>query len=266
MKLFVRIIFLCTLLSLSSSALSSSASLSAGNKDGIEVKRERVFTGKSLYGFMNGGADLYLEYGVEKLTTRELVYLGEEYTLDIYEMPTPEDAFGIYSIHVFKCIQADVNNKINCLSSYQLQTVVGNCYVSLVFISGSEKAKTNANELILQYTSDIEGEKIVFPEQISISGAYSGVLKFLRGSISLSGAQFSLSTLLQGVPFTGVWLVPTEKEDENRALILFENTETMTSIREKIDSSDIIDSAETWLFIRCKEPKKPTNNSSPFGF
>ena len=261
MKLFVRIIFLCTLLS-----LSSSASLSAGNKDGIEVKRERVFTGKGLYGFMNGGADLYLEYGVEKLTTRELVYQGEEYTLDIYEMPTPEDAFGIYSIHVFKCIQADLNDEINCLSTYQLQTVVGNCYVSLVFISGSEKAKTNANKLLLQYTSDIEGEKIVFPEQIPVSGTYSGVLKFLRGPISLSSAQFSLSTLLQGVSFKGVWLSPTEKEEENQALILFENTETMISFREKIAPSDIINSAEAWLFIKRKEPKKPANNSSPFGF
>ena len=257
MKLFIRIIFLCILFPLT---------LSAGNNDNITVKRERVFTGKGLYGFMNGGADLYLEYGVKKLTTRELVYQDEEYTLDIYEMPTPEDAFGIYSVHVFKCIQTDINSEINCLSSYQLQKVVGNCYVSLVFISGSEKARTNANELLLQYTSDIEGEKVVFPKQIAVSEVYSGVLKFLRGPISLSGAQFSLSTLLQGVPFTGVWLVPTEKEDENQALILFENAETMISVREKLAPSDIINSAEAWLFIKCKEPKKPTNNSSPFGF
>lgn len=60
-----------------------------------EIKRERIFTGTGLYGFMNGGADQFLEYGVSKLTTRDIVYKGNEYTVDIYEMPTPEDAFGI---------------------------------------------------------------------------------------------------------------------------------------------------------------------------
>ena len=68
-----------------------------------EVKRERVFTGTGLYGFMNGGADQFLEYGVSKLVTRDVVYKGNEYTIDIYDMPTAEDAFGIYSLHIFKC-------------------------------------------------------------------------------------------------------------------------------------------------------------------
>ena len=261
MKLFIRIIFLSVLFT-----FILSTSLSAGNNDDIEVKRERVFVEKGLYGFMNGGADLYLEYGVKKLTTRDLVYKEEEYTLDIYEMPTPEDAFGIYSVHIFKCIEADVNDEINCLSTYQLQKVVGNCYVSLVFTSGSEKARTNANELILRYTSGIEGGKIVFPEQISTSGAYSGVLKFLRGPISLSGAQFSLSTLLQGISYKEAWLSPSEKGEENQALIFFEDAETMVSVREKIAPSDVINSADTWLFLRCRELKNPTNNSNPFGF
>ena len=58
----------------------------------VEVKRERVFTGEGLYGYMNGGADLYLEYGVYKLTARDLIYKGEEYMLEIYELPSPEDA------------------------------------------------------------------------------------------------------------------------------------------------------------------------------
>ena len=55
---------------------------------------------------MNGGADQFLEYGVSKLVTRDVVYKGNEYTIDIYDMPTPEDAFGIYSLHIFKCSRA----------------------------------------------------------------------------------------------------------------------------------------------------------------
>lgn len=42
----------------------------------VEVKREREFTGSGLYGFMNGGAEQFLEYGVSKLVARDVVYEG----------------------------------------------------------------------------------------------------------------------------------------------------------------------------------------------
>ena len=243
----------------------------AGNnvsEDDISVKRERVFTGTGLYGFMNGGADLFLEYGVRKLVTRDLIFLDTEYTLDIYEMPTPEDAFGIYSVHIFRCLQADSDDCINCLSTYQLQTVVSNYYISLVFTKGSEKARTNAKVLLQYYTTDIKGDNIIFPEQIktSIQLPYSGVLKFLRGPISISGAQLSLANMLKGVSVDGVWFFPSDKEGENRALIIFNDAETTNSFREKTEQNDIVDSSDTWLHIRCRELKKTTEDYGPFGF
>jgi hypothetical protein len=36
-------------------------------QDSISVKRERFFNGAALYGFMNGGSDLFLEYGFNEL-------------------------------------------------------------------------------------------------------------------------------------------------------------------------------------------------------
>ena len=118
------------------------------NAQEISVKRERVFTGTGLYGYMNGGAEQFLEYGVTKLTAYDLEYGGEEYALEIYEMPTPEDAYGIYSLHVFRCQRADTLGCIDCLSTYQLQTVCGNLYVSLVFPSGTKKAKQQADDIL----------------------------------------------------------------------------------------------------------------------
>ena len=243
-------------------------SLNVSGENDITVKRERVFTGTGLYGFMNGGADLFLEYGVKKLTTRDLVYLNEEYTLDIYEMPTPEDAYGIYSVHVFRCTQADIDGEINCLSTYQYQTVNANLYVSLVFTSGSEKAKANIKHILQQYIADSDEEKISFPELLkeNITGPFSGNLKFLRGPISISGAQLSLSTKLQDISTNGVWFFPSDKEGENRALILFNDIETTNSVRDKTASEEIVDSGEKWLHIRCYDTKKPAGSNNPFGF
>ena len=237
-------------------------------QDDITVKRERVFTGAGLFGYMNGGAELYLEYGVRKLTTRDIVFMNDEYTLDIYEMPSPEDAFGIYSLHTFKCLHADTDDCINCISTYQLQMATGNYYISLVFTSGSEKARTNAKVLLQYYVTDIKDDNISFPEQILtfVSRPFSGKLKFLRGPISISGAQFSLSNTLKEVSTNGVWFFPSDKENENRAFIIFNDAETANTIREKIEPDDVVDYAETWLYIRCRDTKKPDENNGPFGF
>src|SRR5215469_7216798 len=107
----------------------------------MEIKNERTFAGSALYGFMNGGADLYYEYGFKELVSREIVFKGEEFTVDIYTMETPLDAFGIYSIHAYKCLRADSLGRFDCQSKYQLQAVDGNDYVSIVFQSGSNAAR-----------------------------------------------------------------------------------------------------------------------------
>ena len=234
----------------------------------ISVKRERVFTGTGLYGYMNGGAELYLEYGVRKLTTRDIVFMNDEYTLDIYEMPTPEDAFGIYSLHTFKCLQADTDDCINCTSTYQFQMTTGNYYISLVFTSGTEKARINAKVLLQRYLSDIKRDNIYIPEQIQpiISQPYSGVLKFLRGPISISSAQLSLANTLKDIEINGVWFFPSDKENENRALIIFNDVDTANSVHDKIEPDDIVGYSETWLHIRCRDTKKSDENNGPFGF
>ncbi len=51
----------------------------------------------SLYQYIDGGADVYLLYDFQLLLHQELKNGAAELTADIYEMRTPEDAFGIYS-------------------------------------------------------------------------------------------------------------------------------------------------------------------------
>ena len=117
---------------------------------------------------------------------RYVVYKGEDYTLEIYEMPSPEDAFGIYSLHIFKCERTDALGCIDCLSPYQLQAVVGNKYVSVVFSSGSSAAKDAVDELIRLYLPMDGKEAPQIPEILGIRSPYSGAVKYLRGPISVS--------------------------------------------------------------------------------
>src|SRR4051794_19771745 len=51
----------------------------------------------SLYQYIDGGADVYLLYDFRILLHQNFKSAGAELTADIYDMGTPEDAFGIYA-------------------------------------------------------------------------------------------------------------------------------------------------------------------------
>ncbi|WP_455626309.1 DUF6599 family protein [Parabacteroides sp.] len=235
-------------------------------QDGVQVKRERVFTGSGLYGFMNGGAEQFLEYGVSRLTARDVVYKGEDYTIEIYEMPTAEDAFGIYSLHVFKCQRADTLGCIDCLSPYQLQAVVGDKYVSVVFPSGFSTARDAVDELIRLYLPMDGKENPRIPEILGVSSPYSGSVKYLRGPISVSGASMSLAKMLEDYPFRGVWFVADKTTDNYRALIYLKDKDAVKRLEEKIPASSCIRRGEDFLYIKGMEEDAPEEDHGDFGF
>lgn len=241
------------------------ASLLAQSPTDVSVKREREFTGAGLYGYMNGGADLYLEYGVYKLTTKDLVYKGQEYTLDIYELPSPEDAYGIYSLHVFKCLRTDTLGCIDCLSAYQLQTVSNNKYYSMVFPSGFAAARKKADELLHLYVP-ADGAAPAIPEVLGLKTPYSGIVRFARGPLSASSVQPSLQDMLDGIKFTGLWHVTDKATKENRAFIYFSDNEMLSELKKRVPEADIIQSGEKLLYIKCREKEALPQSSSPFGF
>lgn len=225
----------------------------------VTVDRERVFTGAGLYGFMNGGSDLYLEYGFDKLTTRDVKYKDESYTIDIYEMSSPENAFGIYSLHTFKCMRADTLNFFNCLSKYQYQTAIDKNYISIVFQSGSQKARKNVDELLSLYVDITNVKRIEIPSMIINMPPYSSSVKYLVGNLSLSNAQPSLLIWLKDITFSGIWL----KDD--KALIYATNNENMNKLKENIPEVNLISVGNEYIYIRCPE-KEETNGYGPFGF
>ena len=67
----------------------------AGWKQSGEIQ---TFLPKTLFEYINGGADLYLTYDFQELKVAE--YSNEKkasVTIEVYRLKTPTDAFGIYS-------------------------------------------------------------------------------------------------------------------------------------------------------------------------
>ena len=58
---------------------------------------EQKFFSSDLYQYTDGGADVYLDYGLVAMVHREYKSSSTDFTLDIYNMGAPGSAFGIYS-------------------------------------------------------------------------------------------------------------------------------------------------------------------------
>jgi hypothetical protein len=67
---------------------------------GTDLERStdvRLYEGQTLYEYIDGGAELYHEYGFVRVATATYKDLLHEITMDIYEFDTPENAYGLYT-------------------------------------------------------------------------------------------------------------------------------------------------------------------------
>lgn len=58
----------------------------------------RVFVGQDLYEYINGGAELYHQYGFIEVATADYKKGATEMVVDIYRFDSPVNAYGLYSM------------------------------------------------------------------------------------------------------------------------------------------------------------------------
>jgi hypothetical protein len=67
---------------------------------GIKIKKDgeaRIYDGKKLFDYMDGGADLYYEYDFEQVCVQQYTATQGGVTVEIYQMDTPDHAYGVYT-------------------------------------------------------------------------------------------------------------------------------------------------------------------------
>jgi hypothetical protein len=76
--------------------------------------KDRIFSRQTLYDYMDGGAEVYLAFDFREVWARKYSgSAGREMTLDIYDMGSPEEAFGAFS-----CERQDPGGGIGQESEY----------------------------------------------------------------------------------------------------------------------------------------------------
>jgi hypothetical protein len=133
----------------------------------------RHFTGVSLFGYMNGGAELYLEYGITDAVITEFDFRGGHYKCEVYRMKGAEEAFGIYSVSKYRCPASPPLSPFTCQTNYQLQICKGQYYISIINRSGNKNdsiASLKIGEIIAGKISEPSADLTIFFPGRDVSG------------------------------------------------------------------------------------------------
>lgn len=194
-----------------------------------EITRSEIYVGEELWGLINGGADLYLEYGLDRTLLQEVVRSGKNYRIEIYGMTNIDAAFGIYSINKFNCVTTDTLTQHTCITPYQLQAAVSRFYISISNQSGDRYAQKYSLFLFEKLLSKIELETFIVPEyfQQPQFEEYQNKVKLIKGKLGLQNGFPRWDKFFNGFSNYEIVLLPIKTEDGylNTAKVVFSSDE-----------------------------------------
>lgn len=180
----------------------------------LKVTETKIYDGGSLWGYMDGGADLYLEYGFQKLTSQAVTCNDVAFQVDIFEMNNPLSAFGIYSVNRFRCkVGSDTLVSNDCLNAYQYQIVTGKYYINIVNQVGSSKATETSLQIGQVFEQKLKGQpEVAFPNEIkrNLSADNRMKLKLMMGRLGVQNGYSSWSDFLSGWEHYQLWMLPVQ--------------------------------------------------------
>jgi hypothetical protein len=104
----------------------------------IKTGPQKIFTQADLYGYIDGGAELFLEFGFESLTLQHYKHGGDELALEIYRMTDRPAALGIYLMKGGRDVTTPELPLRHVADRYQVMAQRGKYLLLVNRIQGSE--------------------------------------------------------------------------------------------------------------------------------
>jgi hypothetical protein len=148
----------------------------------------RMFAGEELFIHIDGGADIYYEYGFDRVEVREYRSgAGQAVTVEIYTMTSPESAFGIYTFKRGMEGEAVPLGNGGFFEGYYLNFWKGNCLVTLTGLDMDAETVEGLQEIAGWIDKDLPaGGKI--PALIKVldeENLVESSIKYFRGPLGL---------------------------------------------------------------------------------
>ena len=157
-----RLLATCLVLVLSGSPLAGISLPDDGFSEGwIRAGKTLHFVGNDLYGHINGGAELFHEFGFLELFVQRYVREGKEVDLEVYRMESPEAALGIYLIRCGREKPVKGITARNSGNRYQFTVVKGSFFLQVNSFSGDEEQIPFMVGLVQHTLADVQEEQPV---------------------------------------------------------------------------------------------------------
>ncbi|MBN1254089.1 MAG: hypothetical protein JXA50_02345 [Deltaproteobacteria bacterium] len=162
----------------------SSADVPGIREDG----KSHIYVGTKLFDYMNGGAELYYEYGFVRMGVQRYQTPPGGVTAEIYEMDLPGNAYGIYTFDTqgeHPSIGQDATYEGGLLSFWKGK------YCVRIFSEGEELKETILvlGQAIAQKILE-EGERPDILNVLPSRGIVGDSLLYFRGMVALNNAYF----------------------------------------------------------------------------
>lgn len=146
----------------------------------------REFPGSRLFDHIDGGAELFLEFGFKGLCLQRYEKGEDELALEIYEMESPEAALGLY---LMKCGRETPVKGLDARNSgepAQLTILRGRCFIHVNNFSGRQELLPVMIELALRALAGIPDEKAAdLIGRLPGKGLQPGSACLFRGPVGL---------------------------------------------------------------------------------
>jgi hypothetical protein len=185
-------LFICSLMSmLLWGAASPPADLHCLPGDGIpsgwkKSESPLLFQGSNLYGHINGGSELFLEFGFEELTVQRYRNGSEEVVIELYRMTDQVAAWGIY---LMKCGKEIPNSSISCrhtVNLYQMLGVQDRYYFQINNMEAGARGQSAMFALGRELTNQLPKTKDwEVPSEVDSAMIEKDSLRLIRGPFAL---------------------------------------------------------------------------------
>jgi hypothetical protein len=154
------------------------------------IDSAQIYAERNLYQFIDGGADLFLEYGFQKVLAAEYHETGgESINLEIYQMKDAGAAFGIFSVRSGRGAKPVDIGQAGCTHPYYVMFWKGRFYVSLAASDSSAVCGKGMDAIARAIDKNLLdlGQKPVIMELLPADGLLKS--RYFRGYLGLSSVR-----------------------------------------------------------------------------
>lgn len=150
-----------------------------------KAEKARVFNKADLYGYIDGGAEVFLEFGFDQLTVQKYRSGGNEIAVEVYRMADPVAATGIYLMKCGKETGDPAFKERHTLNRHQLMFLRNRYWVTVNNLSGAQEMGPALVKFGAAVAAALPAHRAPAFPALPAPGQVPGSLRLVRGPYSL---------------------------------------------------------------------------------